>query len=213
MNFLKVLCSAALIAVSVANPANAAIYTNEGVFKSDNQVVLFDFTLTSAADVTLRTLSYAGGINANGQTIASGGFDPVLALFFKNGDFIGQYDDGSATTDPVTGLKYDTYAFLANLAADEYTLAIMQFGNDASTDNLSFGFSRDNQPNFTLEEFGDEFLPCDRFVDPSGNCRNGQWAYDIVTSEPKNDVPEPASLVLFGLGLLGLATSRRRKTT
>ena len=212
MKFLKLLSLAVFAAICLAGKASATIYSNTGEFKNDNDVQLFTFTLTSNSDVTLRTWSYAGGTNASGQTIASGGFDPVLALFSGAGDFIGQYDDGSLTTDPVTGQMYDTYAFLANLAADEYILAIMQFGNNAPTDNLSFGFSQDNQPNFTLAAFGNEFTPCDRFIDPSGNCRNGQWAYDIVTSETKNDVPEPATLVLFGLGLLGLAASRRRRT-
>jgi hypothetical protein len=93
-----------------------------GTLQTANEVLFFDFSVTSPSDVTLRSYSYAGGTNAQGQTIQSGGFDPILALFDAAGALIGQNDDGdngNVPIDPLTGVAFDV--FLSKHCSLEHT--------------------------------------------------------------------------------------------
>ena len=84
----KVLLVVLSIAIDVlfgGSGSNAADFSFTGNFNLDNDVQLFNFSVGAPSTVTLRTWSYAGGINAAGQTIARGGFDPIQAVFNSTG--------------------------------------------------------------------------------------------------------------------------------
>jgi hypothetical protein len=66
------------IAISLmSGSASAANFSFIGNLSNDDAVQEFTFEVEGTArEVTLRTWSYAGGTNAQGQAIANGGFDP-----------------------------------------------------------------------------------------------------------------------------------------
>lgn len=111
----------------------------------------FNFTVSIPSTVTLVSLSYVGGINAAGTTIAEGGFDPILTLFDYMGTFIARNDDGGDVGDEcpipasaVTGAEYDV-CFTRTLDPGNYTVSIQQFDNFAMA-NLTDGFICTGQP-------------------------------------------------------------------
>lgn len=209
------------LALALAGSLPAASFSFTGNFTQDNDVQLFNFTVGATSNVTLRTWSYAGGVNAAGATIARGGFDPILAVFNSSGVFINQNDDGgSSVAQDLSGARYDTF-LTVNLAAGNYTVAVMQYNNFANGPNLSNGFVRDGQGNFT-PSFGGAInattCPQQRFCDVSGSAqylqRNGNWAFDILnvneaTTVPR--VPEPSTVTLVGAAALALVWRRRRQ--
>jgi len=219
MKTIKTLLLAASACSSVvALPARAADFSFTGMFTQDDNVQLFNFVVGAPSNVTLRTWSYAGGVNAAGANIARGGFDPILALFDSTGALINQNDDGLCAqvgADAVTGVCYDTF-LTSMLAAGTYTVSVMQYNNFALGPNLANGFTRSGQGNFTTS-FG-----CDdaqqQFNDVTGDpgCgRDGHWAFDILNVEAAQTttgVPEPATwaLLLVGFGLIGGAMRSRR---
>ena len=159
----------------------------------DDQVQLFTFSLDAFSLVSVRTWSYAGGVNANGVPIARGGFDPVLSLFHGSGLLLARDDDndfglGYVLPDRVTGNAWDAYLEI-ELDPGSYTVAISQYDNVALGPSLSDGFARAGEGNFT----GGPFL------DREGNPRSGRFALDITV------IPEPGTGVLLLPALLPLA--------
>lgn len=206
--------SAAIALLMGGAPASAANFSFTGNFGTDDAVQLFNFNVDSVSTVTLRTLSYAGGTNAAGETIARGGFDPVLSLFDASGALLGVGDDGGygvVATDALTSSAWDGF-LTALLAPGAYTVALTQYDN-YSFGNLADGFWRVGEGNFTV------YIGCPTsgpaFNDASGEegcARTDHWAVDILNVTSAVAVPEPASLSLFGLGLAGLGFIRRKKT-
>jgi hypothetical protein len=185
-------------ALATASTAGAVDFSFTGTLANDDAVGFFDFSLGTTSLVTLRTYSYAGGVNAAGMTIARGGFDPSLFLYdLATGARIGDNDDGGCTVvaaDAVTGECWDSF-FQANLLAGNYRVAIVEYDNFGPL-NLSGIFP------------GSSFT---NFADDSGvpnNPRDGHWAADALI----RPVPEPATwaLMIGGFGLAGAALRRRR---
>jgi hypothetical protein len=186
--FLKTALAAAALMAGAAS-ANAGAVSFNGNLAGDNSVALFSFTIAADSDVSLRTWSYAGGLNAAGNAIGAGGFDAVLALYFGAGDsalLIGGNDDGSGVAvDPLTTWALDSLLDLPSLLAGTYTVALTSAANFANGPTLGDGFLGAGDAGF--------------------GGRSSAWALDISGVDSATALPEPSSLALALLGLVGAA--------
>jgi hypothetical protein len=205
---------ALFLALALATTASAANFSFTGNFLQDDDVAWFGFSLAAPGSVTIQTLGYAGGTNANSDVIPDGGFDPIVSLFSVNGMLIDENDDGSfpdVGIDPVSGLDWDSF-LVANLGAGFYYVALTQFDNFAVGPNLLNGFTQTGA-SFTAS-FG---CGNGQFCDDNGFNRTSAWALDILNADSASQlrgqpqpVPEPGTVALLGAGL-ALALIRRRR--
>jgi hypothetical protein len=194
------------LAVLAAGVAQGATIAYSGTFATDDQVEQRTFQLLTDSTVELRSWSYAGGVNGNGQTIAPGGFDTYLSLFDASGMqiLLALNEDRSGVcgvdnaADPVTGGCLDA-GITATLPAGQYIAVITQSGNSPLGPTLADGFLMAGAGDYT----GGPFL------DFLGDQRTGDWAFEI-TGAVASEVPEPSTwaMILAGLALVRISSRK-----
>ena len=194
---LGVVAGAMVTTLGMSSAAFAVDFSLRGTFTQDDDVQLFDFTVGTESTITLRTYSYAGGIQADDTVVAAGGFDPVLSLFNGDGTLIALGDDdtsGTAREDPTTGQVFDSLLEVI-LAAGNYTVALTQYDNFTNTTNLADGFRQAGNGNFTST-----FARCTThraFCDFTGDIRTNEWAFDVLGVLPLLEPDEEDELPII----------------
>ena len=120
---------AALLAFVLASSAHASVISYTGSFASDDEIQTFAFSLGTAGQVSARTWSFGGGVNAAGASITEGGFAPLLTLFDATGsqDLLQIAQAGAfgscppgAFTDSASGFCWDVGILNFSLNAGDY---------------------------------------------------------------------------------------------
>jgi len=186
MKKLLVIAAAALSALS-AFSAQAADFSFSGQLVYNTDVVLLDFTLAQAGDVTLWTDSWQSGLN----------FDPVLGLF-SGGALLQVIDDNDGTI--ANAGYYDSGALLSNLAAGSYRLTLGAAANEAVGPTLADGFALDGSTPIKLVDWNQPSYDIN-----ANDQKGGIWQLHLTGVEQAAVVPEPAhwALLLGGLLVLG----------
>jgi hypothetical protein len=199
--------------LGLAGHAHAAPITYSGTFNTDDQLDVFNFTVSQASQVTFETDSYGGGM-LGGSTVAAGGFVPILTLFSSTGAFLA-VDGGDGTcqagmsSDATTGMCDDA-EITSTLSPGAYSLVLSEFFNYANGPNLSDGFSETGQGDFTGPICGTTGGFYETDVAP---CAQRTDAYSVTeTATPLvAAAPEPGSLMLSTLPIVALCFARWRK--
>jgi hypothetical protein len=201
------------VAVPAAK-ADTISLTQSGIFSNDNdRPNVTSFTLMRTSLVRLYTTSTTGGVNANGTVTQGGGFDTILSLFNgSNGSSSATFVADNDGPSP-SGNNPDDADFQRTLNPGSYFLVITQYNNFFNVeqgDSLSAGFFYDgaDNSNFTAN-FG---CSNGKFCDVDGNNRTPNFTVNVVAQDaPSQPVPEPTTIVLFGIGLAGVTVMTRRR--
>jgi hypothetical protein len=233
--FKGVLVSA-LLAMSAAGAAQAAVITfdtqsgtvvNDQAFDANGYQVRF----FAPGDVTPGTVPI--GQYANGSTCGGGSSCPTndastFLDLYSNGyvDIVPASDSGTfsftsldASFFGATDVSYPNFAGAIQVRGynQGQLEAIDQFNLPAPDGNGNVSlqtFLADNLAGQQFSEIAIFGLTCDTNGDCIGlDGGSGQYALDniVLSDQPSNNVPEPATAALLGAGMLGFGARRRKR--
>ena len=189
-----------LISSAQVNATLISSHSFTGNFDNDESRFYIQFDVTDTATINFLSHSYAGGVNAAGSTIADGGFDPQLFVFDASSNLLESDDDGSSVVSASSGNDWDSFISIL-LSAGSYTAVLTQYDSDFLSGDLVTGeWSMSGQSNF--------------------NNRSSFFSFDISGENLANvggvgvdttPVPEPSTLAIFTLALLGFSVRRLKR--
>jgi hypothetical protein len=150
----------------------------------------------------------AGGGNTLDIDIdyAEPSFDSTLALYDSSGNLLAYTDDNGDPLDPGTVHPFDSFLGTYILPTNGlYYVAVSNYANFPSTigNTLSFMTTPGGAFGGSVVDGGSN-----TFTD-QGFYSSGTYTLHISTDHALSAVPEPTSLVLFGLGAIGTASATR----
>ncbi len=175
----------------------------------------FDTTLGTLVGVTVKLTA-----NVDGQVIGTNKTEQTLQIFQYGQNaqitYTGVPDIGapvvlatSVVTGPFSLAGGASQSFTVPPASNllNHSVAAADFGGYETAGLGTFGI--------TLDAFGFYTWSAQTGVDATGSITNAgaivEVDYEFRDAPPQNEVPEPATMVLFGAGLTGLAGMRLRK--
>ncbi len=180
------------LVLSVSSFANAGLITLDGSIDDGTEVDHWSFFVTTSGSFTFDVLAYEDAQNdffANG--VDNDYLDSHIYLFVNdaNGAFIGSDDDGGVGTDGSLSSEDLDSLMTFHLNVGTYLFAIGDY--DLSESEARIGLNADNA--------GSDV---------------GRYRVSISSAAGVahvNRVPEPSTLAIFALGIMGLALRRFKK--
>jgi uncharacterized protein (TIGR03437 family) len=160
-------------------PVFCADFSYTGALTQDDDERQFNFTLRQPATVTIRTYSYAGGLNAAGTQLPRGGFDPTISVFDSSGElFTFNRDGGCAkvSRDKVTAFCFDAY-IQQEFPAGTWQVVLTESENLPNGPTLADSFVYDGYGNFTADP---DNVDSQGFWDFFPNQRTANYSLDIL---------------------------------
>ena len=185
----------ATLALSGSLAAQAADFDFSGQLIYQKDLVQFDFNLVTAGTVSIWTDSWQSGLN----------FDPQLSLFDGSHALQLVFADGGDSVS-VTAGSFDDGQVFSSLAAGQYRLTLSAFSNAPSGLQLSNGFSYDSAAPIALADWNQPGYDIN-----ANDQKGGAWRVHLNGVEQAAVVPEPASVLMMLVGLLGIAGIARRR--